>query len=219
MSDPLDLSILTDDQLVGLARLIAAEAGRRKYDLQVAMKSAVLEESEAMRIAALSNDAELAAIRDAQRKRIEEEARAAARAANPPPPPPLNPQERLWAKKKRDARMIDETLGSGWTLTVWQNKEKTERRVYFDGPGLRTNRYGGKEGPHAIYYHTGNSKNAPGKLTTSQIDSKIKPVLLTIARHTAKNWSSVTVVCDEAKSAEVPELPFPEEYLKMRQSA
>ena len=81
MSDDLDLSQLTDDQLIALARLVAAEVAQRGSDVHAAAQQVALDEAEKLRIAKRAAELEAAAARDAERKRIAEDARRAVRDA------------------------------------------------------------------------------------------------------------------------------------------
>ncbi|KAI93544.1 hypothetical protein T281_16045 [Rhodomicrobium udaipurense JA643] len=223
MSDDLDLSDLTDDQLVGLARLVAAEAARRKYPVKHAARAAALDEEEKARIASLATDAEWAAIRAEERRRVEAEARAKARAeAQAKAPPPRDAtQEAEWAQRKLYARMVAETLGTGWTLNVWRAREDSEVRVYLDHASAQEQRtrYGSKKvGPHAVLYVTGGRKNPPGKLEMTKIDSSARRAVQAIASLAARRWREIRIDCDDAAAAAVADLPYPSEYLAVRKN-
>lgn len=72
--DGLDLSGLTDDQLIDLARACCVEAIRRNPEVESAMRDMMLTEAEKVRIARMSTDAEMAAARARERERIAMEA-------------------------------------------------------------------------------------------------------------------------------------------------
>lgn len=74
MSDGLDFSDLTDDQIVGLATALAREAMSRDPALQAAFKQSLLDEKE--RVEAAAKGSERA--RRAERARVEKQAQAAA---------------------------------------------------------------------------------------------------------------------------------------------
>ena len=76
----LDLSHLTDDQLVELARLCCQEAVRRGDHTGAAMHAMMIDEAERARIARTAAENEAAAIRARERARIAEEAAARVRA-------------------------------------------------------------------------------------------------------------------------------------------
>jgi hypothetical protein len=78
--DTLDLSVLTDDQIITLMRAAMREAAGRMPACQSAMREAMLDEAERARVAAAATEAEMAAIRARERQRIAEEAAAAVRA-------------------------------------------------------------------------------------------------------------------------------------------
>ena len=225
MTDDIDLSILTDDQLVALARLVAVEACKRRYGVQHATKAAFLDEAEKAKISDLVTEAELAEARAIQRRRVEAEALAIAqrqarfeadatfvtvKLSEPPPP---NPQEDAWRRRKLLGRMVRQSLGAGWTLTVWRTADGIDQRVYLD-QGDQTNRYGGKLHPNAAYYATGttDSKHAPRTMSVSKIPIALKPELIEITKAALALWKSVRIDCDEAALADVEDLPIPDEY-------
>jgi hypothetical protein len=76
VDNQLDLSALTDDQLIGLLRAILEEAIRRHPAMEAAVRAAVLEESEKATIAKEAADREAAKIRALERQRVAEEAAA-----------------------------------------------------------------------------------------------------------------------------------------------
>jgi hypothetical protein len=78
--DGLDLSGLSDDQLVELARACCLEAVRRNPAVAEAMRDAMLSEAEKARIAETATYAELAAARARERERIALEAAARVKA-------------------------------------------------------------------------------------------------------------------------------------------
>lgn len=70
----LDLSALTDDQLIGLIRACLREAVARNPAVHAAMRAAVVDEAEAAQIAVEATEREAAKIRALQRERIAREA-------------------------------------------------------------------------------------------------------------------------------------------------
>lgn len=77
--DDLDLSVLTDDQLVALARACVLEASHRRGAAGTAMEQMMLDAREKMQIARDATEAEIAAMRAAERERVANEAAATAR--------------------------------------------------------------------------------------------------------------------------------------------
>lgn len=78
--DGLDLSGLSDDQLVELARACCIEAVRRNPEVEAALKDMMLTEAEKVRVAKMSTNAEAAAARARERERIAKAAIEAVRA-------------------------------------------------------------------------------------------------------------------------------------------
>lgn len=78
--DGLDLSILSDDQLVALARACCDEALRRNPAVGEAMREMMLDETERRRVAEAVTARAAAAARALERERLAAEASAAARA-------------------------------------------------------------------------------------------------------------------------------------------
>lgn len=76
----LDLSALTDDQLVELGRACCEEAVRRHPAMREAMHNMMLSEAERMKVAQAASEAEAAAARARERIRISQEAIAKVRA-------------------------------------------------------------------------------------------------------------------------------------------
>jgi len=76
----LDLSGLTDDQLVELVRACCRDAVRRNPAIAEAARDVMLDEAEKARIAAAASEAERAAMRARERERIAREAADRARA-------------------------------------------------------------------------------------------------------------------------------------------
>lgn len=215
MSDDLDLSALTDDQLVGLARAVAMEGWRRGDAVKAAMQSATLDEAEKGRVAAEAAAREAAALRDAERRRIAEEAaRRVREAAGVQESATLaQTQMRQWAKNKAIALMVRETLGPGWSCTAWNNSPVGERRIYLDGPAEEK----------ITYYVTGGASHPPGTLHIRGLGSRLsalKPRIQAIAAHVGATLTNHRRFdCDEAAAAAVPAAPIPDSYTQARGAA
>lgn len=200
MMAEIDLSDLSDDQLVELARAVAIEIARRDPAVDAAARSAVLDEAEKLRVAQRAAEAEAARLRARERERIAEQAaakvrrEAAARDADSDP--------HGWRVNKALARMVVDQLGSGWSCTVWSRQD--ERRVYLD-------RYPAK----VSYYVTGDFRHPPGQLKTEAIGRSINRVALKAAvAFAGKSWRSHQQFdIDAALMAEVPMAPLPPDYL------
>lgn len=203
----IDFTPLTDDQLVELVRAACAECGVRGMAVQEAARAAMLSEHEKAQIRAD------ATAREAQRIREEEAARVAQaaadelrRKADEKARAERKAQEELrWKRNGLLARMVRATLGRGWVLTVWQ--KDGELRVYLDGPG------------RVEYYHTGNHRNAPGTLTSSEGGKAAE--IREICRTALRFYNSVRLECTEDAAGQ-GEMEFPAEYaaaLKTRQAA
>lgn len=205
MSDDLDLSGLTDDQLVQMARLVAVEIGRRTGAVRTAAEAAVLDETEKARVWRDATEEQSAILRDAERRRIREEAAAAVRAAeaarNPQRPPPPNPRDEDWAKNKTIALMIRETLGKGWQCHAWRRGDV--RRVYFDH----------EDGRKVILHVTGSDRHPPGKLETQGLKGADRARLKIVAAHVAVTWLyQPQFSCDEAAETALAAKPYPAAY-------
>lgn len=203
----IDFTPLSDDQLVELARAVAAECARRGQDVHAAAYSASLDEVERQRIAAE------AAARAAERLRREEEDRIAAAAAAE-----VERNARLadCAQHKLLARAIREVLGDGWELTVWN---KTDLRVYLDRSEAGRRGYRNVLNKTVLYV-TGDGKgHKPGGLyhIEGSIHEKLLRATVAIMSHAAELFpSGIRMHCTEhlATDPTVPDLCYPDEIEK-----
>jgi colicin import membrane protein len=78
-ADPLGLDALSDDQLVEMARHVAAEIGRRDPAVAAASRAAALDEAERAQAAHAGTEDAIRRLRESERQRIFEEAREAER--------------------------------------------------------------------------------------------------------------------------------------------
>lgn len=201
----MDLSDLTDDQLVELARLVAAEIGRRHPDVGDAARSVALDEAEKARVAKTATDAEIARLRDLERRRIDAEARAAVLAAAPPIRIVRDPGAIVEAARRKAVGIeVARLLGAGWTLTVW--RRDTERRVYLDRGSCKI-----------TCWLTGSREHAPGSLQLRGVKADRK-ALQRLAELAGGWWHTLRHLdCDDAAaSADVEAAPLPATYKEAR---
>lgn len=208
----LDLSVLTDDQLVELVRVTCAEAASRNGAVGAAIRDAMLSEAERRIIADQAAERELQRLREQEAQRVAEQAAARIRAQQ------LNKAEaeqaRTWEQKRTHARRIGELLANAqvWSLTVWQARDsRTEKRVYLDlgVPDPKVpERYFPTE--KITLWVTGNSRHAPGSLTVERVGKgDLKTVvpsdrgpLQSLLAEIAQAWNSVRLSSDLASSTD-----------------
>lgn len=206
MSAGLDLSDLTDDQLVELARHVAAEIGRRSQDVEAAAMGATLDEREKIQIARKAAEAEAARLRQAERERVAAEAAESVRrrsgAAASAIPDPTRAQ---WAKNKAIGLMVTETLGEGWKVHCW--RRDGDRRIYLDGP----------DEAKISYYVTGSDTDPPGTLRIKGLGAVDRDRIKAIAVFAARSWKHhLPFSAAEAAEASVDPAPMPADYLSRR---
>ncbi len=194
----LDLSALTDDQLVELYRLVITEVSQRDPAVRAAAQAALLTETERVNIRRAAAEAEAARLREAERQRIELQAKAEVRAAAGVTAAPAAPNI-SWERKKTLSIMVVEALGTGWSATVWQSDTK-EQRVYFDC------------GQKKIAVYITGGKLPPGAIRCNGVDPD-KPLVKIIAKYAATYWRSMSALdCDAAAIADCDAAPFPDDY-------
>jgi hypothetical protein len=168
MGDILDLSELTDDKLIEMARAVAAEVRRRGAHVEAAASAAVLGEAEKAQIAAE------AATREARRLAEEEARRVAVEAAERVRREAEYQKADTEARKARDAaerlrkiaREARSLFGSDepeFTIARWE--KPGDRRIYI-GHGYGNN--------WVEYHHDGNDRTAPG--TMKAIGAVVNPL-------------------------------------------
>jgi len=204
----IDFSILSDDQLVELVRAACGEAVDRGAAVEAAARAAMLTQAERAQIARGAAEREAERVRREEADRVarqaaaavREQAEAALRQAE------TEKQQKLWAKKKQLAQMVETTLGTGWKLNVWQRDG--DKRVYLDGV-VSTRKL--------CLYVTGNVYNPPGKLT--QENFKLPATRLAevraILEKAARDWNTVGFECTDALKPLVDAPPIPEEFLAL----
>lgn len=207
-----DFTILTDEQLVALIEAAVAEAVRRGVEMEDRAHRAVLSAQERAVIAQKAAAREAERLRETEAHRVAEaaaekvRAEALAQAAEEK----AAEEARLWAKKKALSRMVRDTLGFGWTLTVWS--QSGEKRVYLDG----------SSGGRVEYYETGNSRNAPQSLKAvwgkQGVEKSLVPELRIIVALAASEWTTLKIECDPSARAAVADLPLPDDYVKAREA-
>lgn len=197
----IDFTPLSDDQLVELIRAACAEAVQRGAGTAAAAQAAYLSEAEKAQIARDAVQREAERQRQAEADRIAAEAAATVKA---------DAQKQEWGRRRLLARMVVETLGAGWALTVWN---KTDLRVYLDGPTTGSRRRAVT--PKISYWHTGNQYEKPGALKSSDYpDAPWKP-LRALCELACEYYPSGVTLRDTAAvagDAKLPELPYPAEF-------
>ncbi|CAM5418684.1 hypothetical protein ATER59S_02358 [Aquamicrobium terrae] len=216
--DPLGLSALTDDQLVEMARHVAVELGRRSYDVMTAAQAAILSEAEKARIAAQAARAEAERLRKTEQERVAREAEDAVRqqAAQAD----IARTQDQWASKKMLAMMVNETLGPGWSMTVW-NRDGNDKRVYIEGSGRGITDRGRPADAKITYFATGNARDAPGSLEMLYVPAGVsKEVVAAICAEAARRFNRMSYIsCSQAAGAKVTARPYPKSYLDAREAA
>lgn len=209
MGDDLGLSALTDDQLVELARAVSAEAYARGPVVIDAAQAAI--QAERDRLVREAQEEAARRVRAAEADRIRREAAEAAMAAYQAAPT----QAEKWAQAKTLGMMIVETLGPGWSITGWRNRETGHRRIYLDGPGR-----GSRGGPKITYLTDGDRDLPPGSLVIERAGKRVdRERVLAICRFAARLWGhryQAEISASAAARAEIDGIPFPPDYVALR---
>lgn len=134
----IDLTDLSDDQLVTLTAACCAEAVRRGTATEEAVRAEMLSALERRQIHEQFGSLETRRLRQLEIARAAEAAREEAQqaeAARQAESVAAVERTRLEAQAQF-AREWQELLGRGWTVTVWQSgADRTDRRVYGDQAG------------------------------------------------------------------------------------
>lgn len=185
--DDLDLSDLTDDQLVGLLRAVAEEARRRNDAVAAAVNDAYLDETEKSKIAAEAAEREAAKLRAAERERVAREAAEEVRRnteAQATAESKLRREqqehaaaEQLRAKQERRMDLIREAATLCGTdpretyVTVWAGYSG-RLRVYIQTGGTHD------DGDTLVTYYAGDGDRRPaGSISTAKDLTSRKPEL------------------------------------------
>lgn len=217
--DPLGLGTLTDDQLVEMARHVAVELGKRSHDVMAAAQAAIVSEAEKARIAERAAIAEAERVRKAELERVardaEDKVRQQAAQAD------IAKTADNWSAKKMLAMMVAETLGPGWSMTVW-NRDGNDKRVYIEGAGRGEPTERGRATDAKItYYATGNSRNAPGTLDMINVPGGVSiNVVRAICIEAAGRFARMGYLsCTQAAAADVAARPYPKSYINAKEEA
>lgn len=175
----LDFSTLTDDQLIELIRLAAAEAVERGQAIATAAKNAGLSEAEKARIDQEAYVAEVQLLRNMQAERVAELARRRAQEEVGRVQQEKEAAEvaKLWKLKGELGQRVVDLLGYGYQLTVWNRG--ADKRVYIDRVRTHSDQIGVKK---VSYFHTGNSYNPPGTIDVDRFRIANAEVLSAAAR-------------------------------------
>lgn len=157
----MDFSKLTDDQLVELVRSLCFEAAQRGWAVQQAAQAAMLSEAEKARIAADAAVRESERLREAEAKRIAEEAAAKVRREAEAARSQAEAANRRRTEQRRAAlaEAVYAVLGKHCTISSWSPRDNSsiDRRIYFDqGDGYARN------GWKICVHLDGSSKARPG---------------------------------------------------------
>lgn len=155
----MDLSILTNEQLLQLIQKAEALAISRGLSVARGAKDAAIDAQEAaqIRAKAFAKAAELA--KEQERCRMEEQARSEAEATFRAKQNQSEAEKvkSLWEKKKAISIALDEWgLKEDWQINIWSRG--ADRRIYIDGGSDRQWAW------KICLYITGNAYNAPGSL-------------------------------------------------------
>lgn len=165
----LDLSDLTDDQLVGLLRAVAEEARRRNSAVAAAVNDAYLDETEKTRIAKEAAEREAAKLRAAERERVAKaaadevrrkaEAQQATDARRRREEKEREEAEKIRAKQERRKALIREAAALCGTqpeetrVSVWLG-HSGRKRIYID-------RLASDEAQNLVIYYAGTGDRKP----------------------------------------------------------
>lgn len=182
----IDFTGLTDDQLVTLIQAACAEAVNRGTAVEAAARSAMLSEAEKAQIAAQAAQAEAERIRKAEEESIAREAAEQVRreASRQQIADKQANESKRWAQLKGVAMQMQELFNRvKLEVHVWE--KAGDVRVYIQVEGDFDKK-------RAVYYATGNSSKAPGKLETTSSDATrslkdFRPEIKTLCEKLAKN--------------------------------
>lgn len=160
MDSQLDLSVLSDDQLVALFRAVLQEAAARNQTVQQAVRSAGLDEAAKARIQAEAAQRAAQRLAREEAERLAREAEAAVRAAKEKEEADAKAAQtkKIWDLKRESAERLMAILGEGANpcrVCVWNG---TDKRVYVR---LETSKFGAN---FIEYYATGNRRHKPDSL-------------------------------------------------------
>jgi hypothetical protein len=190
----LDFTPLSDDQLIELLRAGFQEASQRGVAVAAAVQSAMLSEAEKVEIAHDAARIEAERLRQDEARRIAAEAAEKVRqqAEAQKSQSEAAEQERLWALKNALSVRITDILDlQGVEVNLWI--KEGEKRVYINVPNSRDSL--------VDYYHTGNSRKAPGTLEIARPHNKHRDEIRAFCEQIISGWKSLRHPCNATSDA------------------